>query len=110
MRVSDTAMFKKETESRWINEVYVVQTASGKTVQLSDGKTPRRDKLLLLPHDLDTVIQYTPEKNVIKVAIKKHKDKQLYKRENIKKTDAIEGGRGARAGRGVFKYDKHLGH
>jgi hypothetical protein len=60
-----------------------------------------------VPHD-DTIIQSTPEKNVIKVATKKHKDKQLYRRENIKETDAIEGGRGARAGRGEKHYDKHL--
>ena len=30
------------------------------------------------------------------------------KRENIKETDVIEGGRSARAGRGVNTYDKHL--
>jgi hypothetical protein len=46
VRVSDTAMFKKGTESRWSDEVHVVQTASGKTVQLTDGKTLRRDKVL----------------------------------------------------------------
>jgi hypothetical protein len=45
---------------------------------------------------------------VIKVATKQHKDKQLYKRENIKETDIIESGRGSRAGRCVYKYDKHL--
>jgi hypothetical protein len=48
------------------------------------------------------------EKNVIKVATKQHKDKQLYKRENIKESDVIEGGRSARAGRGVNTYDTHL--
>ena len=106
VRVSDTAMFKKGTESRWSDEVHVVQSASGKTVQLTDGKTLRRDKVLLVPHD--TVIQSTPVKNVIKVATKKHKDKQLYKRENIKETDVIEGGRSARAGRGENKFDRHL--
>jgi hypothetical protein len=34
---------------------------------------------------------------VIKVATKKHKEKQLYKRENIKETDIIEEGRTARS-------------
>jgi hypothetical protein len=60
----------------------------------------------MVPHN--TVITPSTEKNVIKVATKKHKDKQLYKRENIKETDVIEGGRSARAGRGVNNYDKHL--
>jgi hypothetical protein len=44
------------------------------------------------------------------VATKQHKDKQLFKRENIKETDVIECGRSARAGRGELKYDKHLGN
>ena len=30
--------------------------------------------------------------------------------ENIKETDVTAGGRSARAGRGVKKYDKHLDH
>ena len=82
----------------------MVQSASGKTVQLTDGQTLRRDKVLLVPHD--TVM--STEKNVIKVATKKHKDKLLLKRENIKETDVIEGGRGARSGRGVLKTDRYL--
>ncbi len=39
-------------------------------------------KVLLVPHN--TVIAPTTEKNVIKVATKKHKNKQLFKKENIK--------------------------
>ena len=107
VRIDDTALFKKGTESRWSDEVHVVQSASGKTVTLTDGTTHRRDKILMVPHN--TVIAPVTEKNVIKVATKKHKDKQLYKRENIKETDIIEGGRGARAGRGELKFDRHLG-
>ena len=107
VRIDDTALFKKGTESRWSDEVHVVQSASGKTVTLTDGTTHRRDKVLMVPHH--TVIAPVAEKNVIKVATKKHKDKQLYKRENIKETDIIEGGRGARAGRGELKFDSHLG-
>jgi hypothetical protein len=99
-------MFKKGTESRWSDEVHVVQSASGKTVTLADGTTHRRNKVLSVPHN--TVIAPVAEKNVIKVATKQHKDKQLYKRENIKTTDVIEGGRSARAGRGVNTYNKHL--
>jgi hypothetical protein len=99
-------MFKKGTESRWSDEVHVVKEASGKTVTLTDGTTHRRSKILMVPHN--TVIAPSTEKNVIKVATKQHKDKQLYKRENIKESDVIEGGRSARAGRGVNKYDKHL--
>jgi hypothetical protein len=104
VRIDETGLFKKGTESRWSDEVHVVQSASGKTVQLTDGQTLRRDKVLLVPHD--TVM--STEKNVIKVATKKHKDKVLLKRENIKETDVIEGGRGARSGRGVLKTDRYL--
>ncbi len=73
---------------------------------LTDGTMHRRDKILMVPHN--TVIAPVAEKNVIKVATKKHKDKQLYKWENIKETDIIEGGRSARAGRGQVKTDRYL--
>ena len=108
VRVDDTAMFKKGTESRWSDEVHVVREASGKTVTLTDGTTHRRNKVLSVPHNTVIVPTAQLEKNVIKVATKQHKDKQLYKRENIKETDVVEGGRSARAGRGVNTYDKHL--
>ncbi len=48
----------------------------------------------MVPHH--TVIAPVGEKNIIKLATKKHKDKLLYKRENIKETDIIQDGRAAR--------------
>jgi hypothetical protein len=53
----------------------------------------------------------TTQKNVIKVAMKQQKDKELSKRDNIKESDAIEGVRtahSAQAGRWVLKTDKKL--
>ncbi len=96
--------YKIGTKSRWTGKVRVVQSASIKTVQLTDGQTLRRDKVLLVPHD--TAI--TTEKNVIKVATKQHRDKQLFKRENLKQTDVIQSGRAVRSGRGVLKTDRYL--
>ena len=68
VRIDETALFKKGTENRWSDDVHVVQSASagGKTVQLTDGQTLRRDKVLLVPHD--TVM--STEKNVIKQLLK----------------------------------------
>ncbi len=91
VRIDDTALFKKGTESRWSDEVHIVQSASGKTVVLTDGTTHRRDKVLMVPHN--TVIAPTTEKNVIKVATKKHKDKLYFKREGIDGANVIEGKR-----------------
>jgi len=108
VRIDDTALFKKGSESRWSDEIHVVKEASGKTVTLTDGTTHKRSKILMVPHNTVIVPTAQQEKNVIKVATKQHKDKQLFKRENIKQTDVIEGGRSARAGRGVNKYDKYL--
>ena len=85
-------------------KIYTVARAMGKTVALTDGTMHKRDKVLLVPHH--TV--ETTEKNVIKVATKQHKVKQLHKREDIKASDVIEGGRSSRSGRGVLKYNKHL--
>ena len=73
----------------------------GKTVALTDGTMHKRDKVLLVPHDTE---EATTEKNVIKVATKQHKDKQLFKRENIKETDIIEGGRSSRSTRTQHDY------
>ncbi len=64
MRVDNTSLFKKGTESRWSDEVHVVQSASGKSVTLTDGTTRRRSKVLMVPHN--TVIAPITEKNVIK--------------------------------------------
>jgi hypothetical protein len=36
VRVDDTSLFRKGTESRWSDEVHVVQSASGKSVTLTD--------------------------------------------------------------------------
>ncbi len=44
VRIDDTALFKKGTESRWSDEIHIVKSASGKTViMLTDGTTHRRD-------------------------------------------------------------------
>jgi hypothetical protein len=47
----------------------------------------------------------TTEKNVIKVATKQQKDnlKELFKSENIKESEVVEGGRTALTGRWVLK-------
>ncbi len=93
MRIDDTSLFKKGTESRWSDEVHVVQSAIGKSVTLSDG-TNRRSKVLMVPHN--TVIAPKTEKNVIKVTTKKHKDKLYFKREGIneaKLANVIQGKR-----------------
>ncbi len=56
--------------------------------------THRRNKILMVPHN--TVITPSTEKNVIKVATKKHKDKLYFKREDINEANVIEGKRGRR--------------
>ena len=104
VRVDDTKLFKKGTESRWSDEVHVVQSASGKTVTLTDGTTHRRNKILPVPHN--TVIAPITEKNVIKVATKKHKDKQYFKRESIDTSNIIEGKRGTRADQVILKPER----
>ena len=91
VRIDDTSLFKKGTESRWSDEVHVVQSAIGKSVTLTDGTTHRRNKVLMVPHN--TVITPKTEKNVIKVATKKHKDKLYFKREDINEANVIQGKR-----------------
>ncbi len=47
VRIDDTSLFKKGTESRCSDEVHVVQSATGKSVILTDGTTHRRSKVLM---------------------------------------------------------------
>jgi hypothetical protein len=48
VRVDDTSLYKKGTESRWSDEVHIVQSASEKSVTSIDGTTYRRMKNLKL--------------------------------------------------------------
>ncbi len=76
--IDNAAMFKKGTESRWSDEV---QSASGKSVTLTEDTTYKRDKWFMVPHN--TVIASNTEKNLIKVATKQHNDKVYFKKEKI---------------------------
>ncbi len=91
VRIGDTALFKKGSESRWSDEIHIVKEATGKTVTLTDGTTHKRSKILMVPHN--TPITTTTEKNVIKVATKQHKDKLYFKREDLDTANIIEGKR-----------------
>jgi hypothetical protein len=93
--VDDTSLFRKGTESRWSDEVHVVQYASGKSVTLTDGTTHRRSKVLMVLHNTVIVPTAQPEKSVIKVAraTKKHKEKLYLKREGINEANIIQGKR-----------------
>jgi hypothetical protein len=101
VRIDDTSLFKKGTESRWSDEVHVVKEASGKTVTLTDGTTHRRNKILMIPHNTVIVPTAQLEKNVIKVATKQHKDKLYFKRESIDTANIIEGKRGTRNNKNI---------
>ncbi len=81
--------------------MHVMQSANGKRVVLTDGTTHKRNKILLVPHT--NVIAPTTEKNVIKVATKKHKDKLYFKRESIGASNIIEGKRGTLANQVLLK-------
>jgi hypothetical protein len=91
VRIDDTSLFKKGTESRWSDEVHAVQSAIGKSVTLTDGTMHRRSKILIVPHN--TIIAPKTEKNVIKVDTKKHKDKSYFKREGISEANVVQGKR-----------------
>jgi hypothetical protein len=96
VRLSDTAMFKKGSESRWTDEVFEVESASGKTVILTDGQRIKRNNVLKVPKN--TV---SAPKNVVKIATKQRKDTLSLKRDNIDQNNVIARPVSARAGRGV---------
>ena len=84
VRLSDTAMFKKGSESRWTDEVFEVESASGKTVILTDGQRIKRNNVLKVPKN--TV---TAPKNVVKIATKQRKDLLYLRREGVDQSNII---------------------
>jgi hypothetical protein len=58
----------------------------------------------MVPHN--TVITPSTEKNVIKVATKKHKDKLYFKREDINEANVIEGKRGTRNNKNIVTPER----
>ncbi len=71
----------------------MVQSAIGKSVTLTDGATHRHSKVLMVPHNTVIVPTAQLEKNVIKVATKKHRDKSYFKGEGINEANVIQGKR-----------------
>jgi hypothetical protein len=96
VRIKDTALFKKGTESRWTDDVFTVESASGKTVMLTDGQRVKRDSVLKVPPN--TV---SAPKNVITIATKQRKDTLSLRRDNIDQANVLQRAPSARAGRGV---------
>ncbi len=93
-----TALFKKGTESRWSDEVHVVQSA------LTDGTTYRRNKVLLAPHN--TVIPPTTEKKCNKSSHKETQGQTTLKRESIDASNILEGKLGTRAAQVLLKPER----
>ena len=99
VRIKDTALFKKGTESRWTDDVFTVESASGKTVILTDGQRVKRDSVLKVPPNTVS----TP-KNVIAIATKQRKDTLSLRRDNIDQANVLQRAPSARAGRGVNSW------
>ncbi len=47
VRIDDTALFKKGTDNRWSDEIYIVESATGKIDHLTYGQRLRRDKVFI---------------------------------------------------------------
>ena len=92
VRVSIANYFTKGTEPRYSDEIYTVERVKGMSVNLSDDKTYKRDKLLKIPKDTIKITD-TTKPNVIKQATKQHKQHLILKADDIKEENIIEGKR-----------------
>jgi len=92
VRIRETNIFKKGTEPRWSDEVYEVDSARGKSVELvGENKVLKRDQVLKVPND--TVSQ---KPNVIKVASKERQIKVKLKQAGVSEANVIPNDRGKR--------------
>ena len=94
VRVSEANFFKKGTEPRWFDEVYTVEGVKGMSVNLSDDKTYKRDKLLKIPKDTtikvtDTSHTTNLKPNVIKQATKEREKEILHKQVGVDEADIV---------------------
>ena len=92
VRIRETNIFKKGTEPRWSDEVFEVESARGKSVELvGENKVLKRDQVLKVPND--TVSQ---KPNVIKVASKERQIKVKLKQAGVSEANVIPNDRGKR--------------
>ena len=68
VRLKISGVFKKGTEPSWSDEIYVVKSTKGKSIELTDGSRHKRTSLLKIPKNFTKIT-----KNIIKEATKEDK-------------------------------------
>ena len=73
VRLKISGIFKKGTEPSWSDEIYIVKSTNGKTIELTDGSKHKRTSLLKIPNNFNKIT-----KNIIKEATIENKiDRKL---------------------------------
>ena len=91
VRIRIEGIFKKGTEPRFSDEIYIVKSVRGSTVTLNNDKAYRVTSLLKINKDF--VIPEKIKRNVIKQATKDKKQEQLHKRIDVQESNILEGKR-----------------
>ena len=85
VRVRDTAMFKKGTESRWTDEIFTVESTKGKSVTLTDGRSLKREDVLPIPKHTIPITHI----NIVKLATKERKQVIQLHQEGVDQSNII---------------------
>ena len=85
VRVRDTAMFKKGTEARWTDEIFIVESTKGKSVTLTDGRSLKREDVLPIPKHTIPITHI----NIVKLATKERKQVIQLHQEGVDESNII---------------------
>ena len=99
-RVRIDGVFKKGTEPRFSDDVYIVKAVQGGTVTLNNDKTYRSTSLLKI--DKNFVAPVKAPKNVIRRATQERQQELLHKRIDVQEQNILQGKRDKRRNK---KYD-----
>ena len=88
VRIREKGIFKKGTESRFSDDVFIVVSISGSTVKLNNGKNYRSSSLQKI--DKNYIIPEKGVKNVIRRATKERTVELLHKRIDVQAENIIQ--------------------
>jgi transposase InsO family protein len=88
VRILEKKVFKKGSEPIWSDEVFIVESARGQTVILTNGKKKNREQLLKVPRE---TLSSGP--SIDKIYAKKRRIKRRMNKEGLDASNIIQGGR-----------------
>ena len=93
VRINIRTTFDKGTAPRWSDEVFVVQSATGLSITLTNGAVQKREQLLKVSKETVLPRKEQVKPNAIKKASVENKKERILKEEGVEKKNIIKSSR-----------------